>query len=112
MGSNTNSDTFLTQIKETLNDSICKVCSNISSFVYNPEKYLEVDQFVEEYEICQNRKEFEIDYLVENNDSQKDSCSQGMELSGKRVLLMDGLEATKQFVCWNVKMPERFQSLP
>ena len=48
MGSNTNSDTFLTQIKETLNDSICKVCSNISSFVYNPEKYLEVDQFEEE----------------------------------------------------------------
>ena len=32
---------------------------------------------------------FEIDYLVENNDSQKDSCSQSMELSGKRVLLVE-----------------------
>ena len=32
---------------------------------------------------------FEIDYLVENNDSQKDSCSQGMDLSGKRVLLVE-----------------------
>lgn len=32
---------------------------------------------------------FEIDYLVENNDSQKNNCSQGMELSGKRVLLVE-----------------------
>ena len=32
---------------------------------------------------------FEIDYLVENNDSQKDSCSQGMDLSGKRLLLVE-----------------------
>ena len=32
---------------------------------------------------------FEIDHLVENNDSQKDSCSQGMDLSGKRVLLVE-----------------------
>mgnify|MGYP004519786241 CR=1 FL=1 len=39
---------FHVKIKETLNDSICKVCSNISSFVYNPEKYLEVDQLEEE----------------------------------------------------------------
>ena len=31
---------------------------------------------------------FKIDHLVENNDSQKDSCSQSMELSGKRVLLV------------------------
>ena len=29
---------FHVKIKETLNDSICKICSNISSFVYNPEK--------------------------------------------------------------------------
>lgn len=29
---------FHVKIKETLNDSIGKVCSNISSFVYNPEK--------------------------------------------------------------------------
>ena len=27
--------------------------------------------------------------MVENNDSQKDSCSQGMDLSGKRVLLVE-----------------------
>ena len=32
---------------------------------------------------------FKIDHLVENNDSQKDSCSQSMELSGKRVLLVE-----------------------
>ena len=32
---------------------------------------------------------FEIDYLVENNDSQKDSYSQDMDLSGKRVLLVE-----------------------
>lgn len=32
---------------------------------------------------------FEIDYLVENNDSQKNNCSQGMDLSGKRVLLVE-----------------------
>ena len=32
---------------------------------------------------------FKIDHSVENNDSQKDSCSQSMELSGKRVLLVE-----------------------
>ena len=32
---------------------------------------------------------FEIDHLVENNASQKDSCPQGMDLSGKRVLLVE-----------------------
>ena len=32
---------------------------------------------------------FEIDHLVENNDSQKDGCQQSMELSGKRVLLVE-----------------------
>ena len=32
---------------------------------------------------------FKIDHLVENNDSQKDSCSQSMELSGKRVFLVE-----------------------
>ena len=32
---------------------------------------------------------FKIDHLVENNDSQNDSCSQSMELSGKRVLLVE-----------------------
>ena len=32
---------------------------------------------------------FEIDYLVENNNSQKDSCPQSMALSGKRVLLVE-----------------------
>ena len=32
---------------------------------------------------------FKIDHLVENNDLQKDSCSQSMELSGKRVLLVE-----------------------
>ena len=32
---------------------------------------------------------FEIDYLAENNDSQKDSYSQDMDLSGKRVLLVE-----------------------
>ena len=32
---------------------------------------------------------FKIDHLVENNDSQKDSCAQSMELSGKRVLLVE-----------------------
>ena len=32
---------------------------------------------------------FEIDYLVENNDSQKDSYSQDRDLSGKRVLLVE-----------------------
>ena len=30
-----------------------------------------------------------LDYLVENNDSQKDSYSQDMDLSGKRVLLVE-----------------------
>lgn len=35
---------------------------------------------------------FEIDYLVENNASQKDSCPQGMDLSGKRVLLVRHLK--------------------
>ena len=34
---------------------------------------------------------FEIDYLVENNDSQKDSYSQDMDLSGKRVLLVEDM---------------------
>ena len=32
---------------------------------------------------------FEIDHLVENNDSQKDSCPQSKDLSGKRVLLVE-----------------------
>ena len=32
---------------------------------------------------------FKIDHLVENNDSQNDSCPQSMELSGKRVLLVE-----------------------
>ena len=32
---------------------------------------------------------FEIDHLVENNDSQKDSCPQSMDLSGKWVLLVE-----------------------
>ena len=32
---------------------------------------------------------FKIDHSVENNDSQKDSCSQSMELSGKRVFLVE-----------------------
>lgn len=32
---------------------------------------------------------FKIDHLVENNDSQKDSCSQSKDLSGKRVLLVE-----------------------
>ena len=32
---------------------------------------------------------FKIDHSVENNDLQKDSCSQSMELSGKRVLLVE-----------------------
>ena len=32
---------------------------------------------------------FKIDHSVENNDSQKDGCSQSMELSGKRVLLVE-----------------------
>lgn len=32
---------------------------------------------------------FEIDYLAENNDSQKDSYSQDRDLSGKRVLLVE-----------------------
>ena len=32
---------------------------------------------------------FKIDHSVENNDSQNDSCPQSMELSGKRVLLVE-----------------------
>lgn len=32
---------------------------------------------------------FKIDHLVENNDSQKDSCPQSKDLSGKRVLLVE-----------------------
>ena len=32
---------------------------------------------------------FEIDYLVENNDLKKDNCPQSMDLSGKRVLLVE-----------------------
>ena len=32
---------------------------------------------------------FKIDHLAENNDPQEDSCSQSMELSGKRVLLVE-----------------------
>ena len=32
---------------------------------------------------------FEIDYLVENNDLKKDNCPQSMNLSGKRVLLVE-----------------------
>ena len=32
---------------------------------------------------------FEIDHLIENNDLQKDSCPQSMDLSGKRVLLVE-----------------------
>ncbi len=32
---------------------------------------------------------FEIDYLVENNDPKKDNCPQSMNLSGKRVLLVE-----------------------
>ena len=32
---------------------------------------------------------FEIDHLVESNDSQKDGCQQSMDLSGKRVLLVE-----------------------
>ena len=32
---------------------------------------------------------FKIDHLVENNDSQKDSCPQSNDLSGKRVLLVE-----------------------
>ena len=32
---------------------------------------------------------FEIDHLAENNDPQKDNCPQSMDLSGKRVLLVE-----------------------
>ena len=32
---------------------------------------------------------FEIDHLAENNDLQKDNCPQSMDLSGKRVLLVE-----------------------
>ena len=32
---------------------------------------------------------FKIDHLVENNDSQKDSCPRAKDLSGKRVLLVE-----------------------